>query len=153
MLPPMTTNHGAARRGAKGVIAEKARVVQPLGWPRPQGYAHAVVAAGRMVFIAGQVGWDPRSPSPKFPKGFAAQFDRALANVVDVLRESGGQPSDLARLTVYLVNKREYLASLKEVGAAWRRRVGRHFPALAVVEVSSLLHDSAKVEIEATAVL
>jgi enamine deaminase RidA (YjgF/YER057c/UK114 family) len=106
-----------------------------------------------MVFISGQVGWDPRSMSPRFAKGFAGQFDRALANVVEVLREAGGRPTDLVRVTIYVLQKKEYLAALREVGEAWRRRVGRHFPAITLVQVAGLLERAARVEIEATAVL
>jgi len=128
-------------------------IVHPLGWARPRGYANAVVARGRLVFVAGQIGWDPTAPKPKLAKTFAAQFDQALANVVAVVREAGGRPEDLARLTIFVDDKKEYLASLKQVGQAWRRRVGRHYPAMSLVEVSALLEKGAKVEIEATAVL
>lgn len=129
------------------------RVVQPFSWARPKGYSNGVVAEGRLVFIAGQVGWDPRSPKPKFAKGFAAQFDQALLNVVELVREAGGTPEDLVRMTIYVTDKSEYLAALKDVGAAWRRRVGRTYPAMALIEVSALVEDAAKVEIEATAVI
>jgi enamine deaminase RidA (YjgF/YER057c/UK114 family) len=129
------------------------RLVQPLGWVRPSGYSNAVVASGQLVFISGQVGWDPRSLAPRFPKGFAAQFDRALANLLEVLREAGGRPADLVRVTIYVLEKKEYLASLREVGEAWRRRIGRHFPAITLIQVAGLLERAARVEIEATAVL
>jgi enamine deaminase RidA (YjgF/YER057c/UK114 family) len=129
------------------------QIVQPLGWARPRGYANGIAATGRILFVAGQVGWDPTSRKPKFAKTFAAQFDQALANVVAVVREAGGRPEDLARLTIYVTKKAEYVAAAKAVGASWRRRVGRHYPAMALVEVKSLLEPSAKVEIEATAVL
>lgn len=129
------------------------QIVQPLGWARPRGYSNGVAATGRVLFVAGQIGWDPTSSRPKFPKTFAGQFDQALANVVAVVREAGGRPEDLARLTIYVTSKTEYLAAAKAVGASWRRRVGRHYPAMALVEVKSLLERSAKVEIEATAVL
>jgi enamine deaminase RidA (YjgF/YER057c/UK114 family) len=128
------------------------RIIQPLGWMRPKGYANAVLAEGRCLFIAGQVGWDPRGKA-RLPKGFVPQFDRALANVVEILREAGGWPSDLVRMTIYVVDKKEYLASQKSVGQSWIRRIGRHYPAMSLVEVSDLLEDGARVEIEATAVL
>lgn len=128
-------------------------IIQPLGWARPSGYANGVSARGRLVFVAGQIGWDPTSPKSKLPKTFAAQFDQALANVLAVVREAGGRPEDLARLTVFVKDKGEYAESLKQVGQAWRRRVGRHYPAMSLVEVSDLLEKGAKVEIEATAVL
>lgn len=132
---------------------QRSRVIQPLGWLRPKGYANGIVAEGRMLFIAGQLGCDPKIARPKFPKGFGPQFEQALANVLQVLCEAGGRPSDLVRLTVYVVDKREYLSFHKKVGDAWRRHIGHHFPAMALVEVSALLEDEAKVEIEATAVL
>lgn len=128
-------------------------LVQPLGWARPKGYSNGVVAKGKLVFVAGQIGWDPTSSKPKLGKTFAAQFDQALANAVAVVREAGGRPEDLARVTIYVSDKKEYLAAMKDVGAAWRRRVGRHYPAMSLVEVSALLEKGAKVEIEVTAVL
>jgi len=128
-------------------------LVQPLGWARPRGYANGVVAKGRMVFVAGQIGWDPTSSKPKLGKTFAAQFDQALANAVAVVRQAGGRPEDLARVTIYVSDKKEYLAALKQAGQAWKRRVGHHYPAMTLVEVSSLLEKGAKVEIEVTAVL
>jgi enamine deaminase RidA (YjgF/YER057c/UK114 family) len=106
-----------------------------------------------MVFVAGQIGWDPTSSKPKLGKTFAAQFDQALSNAVAVVRHAGGRPEDLARVTIYVADKKEYLAALKTVGQAWKRRVGHHYPAMTLVEVSSLLEKGAKVEIEATAVL
>jgi enamine deaminase RidA (YjgF/YER057c/UK114 family) len=133
--------------------SEKSRVIQPLGWMRPSGYANAILAEGRWLFIAGQVGWDPRSKNARLAKGFASQFDRALANVTEILREAGGSPTNLARMTVYVVDKKEYLAARKGVGQAWVRRIGRHYPAMSLVEVSDLLEKGARVEIEATAVL
>lgn len=129
------------------------QLVQPLGWARPRGYSNGVVAKGRMVFVAGQVGWDPTSSKPKLGKTFAAQFDQALSNALAVVREAGGRPEDLARVTIYVSDKKEYLASVKQVGQAWRKRVGHHYPAMTLVEVKSLLEKGAKVEIECTAVL
>lgn len=128
-------------------------VVQPLGWARPHGYANGILAEGRCVFIAGQVGWDPTSARPKFPKSFAAQFDQALCNVLAVLRAAGGTPDALARVTLYVTNRAEYLAASRAIGESWRRRVGRHYPAMSLIVVKALLAPAAKVEIEATAVL
>ncbi|MBX5480536.1 MAG: RidA family protein [Myxococcaceae bacterium] len=128
-------------------------IIQPEGWAKPRGYANGVVAEGRVLFVAGQIGWDPTSETPKFPATFAGQFDQALANVVAVVRAAGGRPEQVTRMTVYVTDKREYLGSLKEVGAAWRKHFGRHYPAMALVVVAALLEDQAKVEIEATAVL
>jgi len=127
--------------------------VQPLGWARPRGYSNGIIGEGRILFVAGQVGWDPRSSKPKFPKTFAEQFDQALCNVCDVVREAGATPSALARVTLYVTDKREYVKALKAVGEAWKKRIGRHYPAMTLVEVSALLEPAAKVEIEATAVL
>ena len=127
--------------------------VQPEGWARPRGYSNGMVAEGRMVFVAGQVGWDPTSAAPKFPPTFAAQFGQALSNVLAVMKAAGGGPEHIVRFTVYVTDKREYLIALKEVGEAWRQHMGKHFPTMALVQVAGLVEDEAKVEIEATAVL
>lgn len=129
------------------------RAVSPPSWVAPKGYANGIVAEGKLLFVAGQIGWDPTKVRPTFPKSFAAQFEQALRNMVDVVRAAGGQPSDLARVTVYVVDKKDYLRSLKAVGAAWKMHVGRYWPAMTLVEVSALLEPKAKVEIEGTAVL
>ena len=128
-------------------------VIQPKGWARPRGYVNGMVATGRFLSIAGQVGWDPQNPVPTFPATFGAQFDRALENVLAVLREAGGQPEHLTRMTIYVTDKHEYLEALADVGAAWRKHFGKHYPAMALVQVAGLLEDKAKVEIEADAVL
>ena len=128
-------------------------VVHPLGWVRSRGYANAILAEGRVLFIAGQVGWDPSSIKPRLPKSFLDQFDQALSNVLDVLRAAGGRPEDLARVNLYVTDRDEYNAALKEIGGCWRRRVGRHYPAMTLIVVKDLLEPGAKVEIEATAVL
>lgn len=128
-------------------------IVQPEGWAPPKGYSNGVLASGQLLFIAGQVGWDPRAPTPRFPPRFAEQFDLALANVLEVLDQAGGRPEELCRLTIYVTDKREYLAAREACGAAWRHRVGSVYPAMTLVEVRGLLADEAKVELEATAVL
>jgi enamine deaminase RidA (YjgF/YER057c/UK114 family) len=128
-------------------------IVQPDGWVPPRGYANGVVATGRMLFTGGMVGWDPTSAEPTFPPTFEAQFDQALSNVMAVVQKAGGTASDVVRMTVYVTDKREYLASLKAVGAAWKKHLGRHYPAMALVQVAALVEDAAKVEIEVTAVL
>ncbi len=128
-------------------------VIQPKGWAKPRGYANGIAASGRFVFIAGQVGWDPVNPVPTFPSTFVEQFDRALGNVMAVLLEAGGKPEHLANMTVYVTDKHEYIDALVEVGAAWRKHVGKHYPAMALVQVAALLDDRAKVEIQAHAVL
>lgn len=129
------------------------KTVQPEGWARPRGYANGIVAEGKMLFVAGQIGWDPTSEAPKFPATFAEQFDQALANVVAVVKAGGGDPSQVVRLTVYVTDKQEYLGSLKAVGDAWKKHMGKNFPAMALVQVAALVEDLARVEIEATAVL
>lgn len=128
--------------------------IQPAGWARPRGYANGIVAeGGRTLFVAGQIGWDPTSETPRFPPTFAAQFDAALANVLAVVKEAGGTPQDLVRCTVYVTDKQAYRAATMEIGLSWRRQVGAHYPAMALVVVAALLEDDAQVEIEATAVL
>lgn len=129
------------------------QAVQPIGWARPRGYVNGILAEGRLLFVAGQVGWNPQLSSPKFPKGFAEQFERALLNVLTVVREAGGRPTDLVRLTLFVTDKKEYLSAAKRLGEIWKRHLGRHYPAMTVVEVSALLETAAKVEIEATAML
>ena len=129
------------------------QVIQPKGWAKPRGYANGIVATGKQVFIAGQVGWDPVNSVPTFPATFVEQFERALGNVIAVLLEAGGKPEHLVDMTVYVTNKHEYIDALPEVGAAWRKHVGKHYPAMALVVVAGLLDDRAKVEIQARAVL
>jgi enamine deaminase RidA (YjgF/YER057c/UK114 family) len=125
--------------------------LQPPGWPQPRGYANGVAAEGRIVFVAGQVGWDETGAFPA--RDLAGQVRRALENVLAVVAQSGGGPEHVARMTWYLVDREDYLASQKAIGAAYREVMGRHFPAMAVVVVAGLLETDAKVEIEATAVL
>jgi len=134
-------------------MTNSTRTVHPLGWAKARGYAHGIIAQGRFLFVAGQIGWDPQPRSPKLPRGFADQFGRALDNVLCVVREAGGTPADLARMTIYVTSKKEYLASQKRIGEIWQRKVGRHYPAMTLVEVSALLEPGAKLELEATAVL
>lgn len=128
-------------------------IVQPEGWVAPKGYVNGMVATGRFLFIGGQIGWNPRSPTPQFPPTFAGQFEQALSNVCEILTAAGGKPEHLVRLTVYVTDKRAYLDALKPIGAAWRKLLGRHYPAMALVQVTALVEDLAQVEIEATAVL
>jgi len=127
------------------------KVLQPAEWARAKGYANGIAARGTQVFIAGQIGWDA---GQKFPSlALAPQVRTALANVVRVLEEAGGRPEHIVRLTWYLTSRREYLDQLAEIGAGYREVMGRHYPAMSVVEVSALIEADAKVEIEATAVL
>jgi enamine deaminase RidA (YjgF/YER057c/UK114 family) len=129
------------------------RTIQPLGWARSRGYSHGWLAQGQVLFIAGQIGSNPRLGSPKLPKGFAEQFEQALANVLSVVREAGGRPEDLVRLTIYVTDVKDYEAAAKKLGVIWRRHMGRHYPAMTLLEVSKLLESAAQVEIEGTAVL
>ena len=126
--------------------------LQPAGWAPPRGYANGVAACGRVVFVAGQIGWDPAT-GEVVGGGFVAQAAKALENVVAVLREAGAEPRHVARMTWFVTDRAAYLAGARELGAAYREIFGRHFPAMSVVVVAGLLEEGAKVEIEATAVV
>lgn len=128
------------------------RFLEPEGWPRPSGYSNGVLAHGRQVFIAGQVGWNPRSGEFE-SASLVEQVAQALKNVLAVLAQANGRPEHIARMTWYLTSRTEYLAHLKEIGAAYRTVMGKHFPAMTAVEVTALIEGQAKVEIEATAVI
>jgi enamine deaminase RidA (YjgF/YER057c/UK114 family) len=125
--------------------------ILPAGWPRPKGYANGVVAKGRTLHIAGMIGWDAQCVF--HTDDFAAQARQALQNIADVLREAGGKPQDIVRMTWYVTDKREYLAAGREIGRAFREVIGHYDIAMTAVEVKALIEDCAKVEIEATAVL
>lgn len=127
--------------------------VDPPGLAKAVGYSHGVLApaGARHLFLAGQIGWD--ADERLVGSGFAEQFEQALANLVAVVREAGGAPDGLAQLTVFVTDKQEYLESRKELGAIWKRHVGRTWPAMALVEVAALLEDGAKVEIQGTAIV
>ena len=129
------------------------KLINPDALGKPRGYANGVLAEtpGRLLFVAGQVGWD--ETQSVVSDNFVEQFERALANVIAVVTEAGGSADQIARLVLYVTNKAEYLKSLSEVGDCYRARMGKHFPAMVLVEVKSLLDDKAKVEIEAIAVL
>jgi enamine deaminase RidA (YjgF/YER057c/UK114 family) len=126
------------------------RVLQPAGWPRPKGYANGIVAEGRQVFVAGQIGWDEQQ---QFPRTLAEQVRQTLKNIVTVLREADARPEHVVRLTWYVTSRDEYHAELQQIGDAYREVMGRHFPTMAVVQVVALMEANAKVEIEATAVV
>ena len=128
------------------------RILEPEGWPRPSGYSNGVLAQGRQVFIAGQVGWNPRSGQFESER-LVDQVTQALKNVLAVLAQADGRPEHIARMTWYLTSRADYLANLKEIGATYREVMGKHFPAMTAVEVSALIEAQAKVEIEATAVI
>jgi enamine deaminase RidA (YjgF/YER057c/UK114 family) len=129
------------------------KTINPESLGRPRGYSNGVLAPthARLLFIAGQVAWDGQQRIVS--DDFVEQFDRALRNVLEVVSEAGGAPEDLARLVIYVTDKREYAARTAEVGERWRALMGRHYPAMALVEVKSLLDDAAKIEIEGVAVL
>lgn len=124
--------------------------LHPEGWPAPRGYSNGMMGRGRIVLVGGQVGWDSAG---HFPAGLVAQVRQALANILAVLREAGGGPEHIGRLTWYVVDMDEYRASLKELGPVYREVMGRHFPAMALVQVVALVEPDARVEIEATAIL
>jgi len=127
------------------------QVILPEGWPRPRGYANAVVARGRLLSIAGMIGWDAQG---RFHSDdFGEQAWQALRNVADVLRAAGAKPENIVRMTWYVTDKREYLAAGRRVGAAFRELIGHYDIAMTAVEVKALIEDRAKVEIEVTAVL
>ncbi len=125
-------------------------VLHPAGWPRPKGFANGIFARGEMVFVGGMIGQDSQG---RFAEGFVAQMKLALANIAAVLKEAGAAPQHIVRLTWYVRDIDEYLVDLPALGAAYREVMGRHFPAMAVVEVSRLVEPQARLEIEATAVL
>ena len=126
--------------------------IHPTGWLRPNGYAHAMSAEGRVIAIAGQVGWNPKNGAID-SDDFATQCAQALRNVVDALWAAGAGPEHLVRLTWFITSKAEYMSSRELLGVAYREIMGRNYPAMSVVVVAGLLEDRAKVEIEATAVI
>jgi len=128
-----------------------ASFVNPPTLAPPRGYSNGVAyPSGRILFVAGQIGW---RVDGTFEEGMAAQFDRALANVLEVVVAAGGAAEHIGRLTIYVIDKQAYLAATKAIGAAYRAHMGKHYPAMALVQVAALLEDRALVEIEATAVL
>jgi enamine deaminase RidA (YjgF/YER057c/UK114 family) len=128
------------------------QILQPPEWARPKGFANGIsVRGGTTVYIAGQIGW---TADQRFAeKSFAGQFRQALANIVAVLAQAGGRPEHLVRLTWYVLDKEEYLGALRDVGAAYRELIGRHYPTMTVVQVGGLIEPEARLEIEATAVI
>jgi enamine deaminase RidA (YjgF/YER057c/UK114 family) len=127
------------------------RVVHPEGWAPAKGYANGMAGQGEVLFVAGQIAWDAQGVIVS--EDFATQFDQALANVVAVVEAAGGTVTDIARMTVYVTDLNEYRAAARTIGQHWRARLGKHFPAMAMVQVAGLLEPGAKVEIEANAVL
>jgi enamine deaminase RidA (YjgF/YER057c/UK114 family) len=127
------------------------QILQPPGWARAKGFSNGIACEGKLVFIAGQVGWTGQGEWKE--RSFAGQFRQTLQNILDVLKEANGRPEHIVRLTWYVLDKNEYLGALKDVGAAYRELMGRHYPTMAVVQVSGLVEDEARLEIEATAVI
>ena len=125
--------------------------IQPKHWAAPKGYSNGVIATGRQLFIAGQVGWNAQGQFES--DDFVVQIEQALKNIVEVLEAAGGKPSDLVRINWYVTDKAAYVARQREIGEAYRRVIGRNFPAMTLLVVAGLLEPRAKVEIEATAVL
>ncbi len=126
-------------------------IINPAGWPAPRGFSNGIVAEGRMLFVAGQIGWDEKGVLVS--DRMADQFDRALANVLAIVNAAGGKPTSIVRLTIFVTDKAAYIAARPEIGDRYRAHMGRHYPAMTLVEVSALLEPGALVEIEATAVL
>jgi enamine deaminase RidA (YjgF/YER057c/UK114 family) len=127
------------------------RILLPEGWPRPKGYAHGILARGTMIFTGGIIGWDEhdRFAGPDI----ARQFDRILINTVATLAAGGARPDHIVRMTWYVTSRDDYAAALPEIGASYRHHIGRHYPAMAVVEIAALVERDAVIEIETTAVI
>jgi enamine deaminase RidA (YjgF/YER057c/UK114 family) len=132
-------------------MPEGLTILQPSGWARPRGYSNGVAARGRLVFVAGQIGWDAQCRLVS--ADFADQTRQALSNVVAVLREADAGAQHIARMTWYVTDKAEYLAAAKAIGQAYRDIIGSHYPAMTALQVPALIEDGAKVEIEVTAVV
>jgi enamine deaminase RidA (YjgF/YER057c/UK114 family) len=132
-------------------MSESPQFLHPKNWKQPKGFANGIVAEGRVVFLAGQVGWNAEQRFDS--KDFVEQTRQALANIVTLVGAAGGKPEHIVRLTWYVTDKKEYVSRLPEIGAAYRSVMGRHFPTMTLVQVVALVEDLAKVEIEATAVI
>jgi len=127
------------------------KVLQPPNWPRPKGYSNGISAKGRMIFTAGIVGWDEHESFPDYT--LHGQFARALTNTLEILAQDGAGPQHIVRMTCYVTDRHEYVNSRDEIGVAWKEIMGANYPAMALVEVKSLVESAAKVEIETTAVV
>jgi enamine deaminase RidA (YjgF/YER057c/UK114 family) len=132
-------------------MSQTPQILQPPRWARAKGFSNGIAASGRLVFIAGQVGWTGQGEWKE--KSFAGQFRQTIQNILDILAEARGKPEHIVRLTWYVLDRDEYLGSLKEIGAAYRELMGKHYPTMAVVQVSGLVERNARLEIEATAVI
>ena len=144
-MSTMTKPEAVATAATNGL-----QVLQPSGWPQPKGYANGIMAEGRLVVTGGVVGWDVAG---RFGDGFVAQVRQTLENIVAILAEGGARPDHLVRLTWYVVDMDEYITNLKALGKAYREVLGTHYPSMALVQVVRLVEPSARVEIEATAVV
>jgi enamine deaminase RidA (YjgF/YER057c/UK114 family) len=127
------------------------KFLQPSTWPQPKGYSNGVVANGRTVFLSGMIGWD--ATGKLVSNDFVGQTRQALRNIVVLLSEAGAKPIDVVRMNWYVLDKKEYTGSLKEIGVVYREIMGRHYPAMTAIQVVSLVEDGARVEIEVTAVV
>ena len=127
------------------------KFLQPSNWPRPKGYSNGVAAKGRTVFLSGMIGWD--ATGKLVAEDFVGQTRQALCNIVALLSEAGAKPADIVRMNWYVLDKKEYTGSFKELGVVYREIIGRHYPAMTAVQVSGLVEDGARVEIEVTAVV
>lgn len=127
------------------------KILQPEGWPRPKGYANGIAANGTLVFTAGVVGWNENEEFAA--KDLCGQFEQALSNTLAILEQADAIPGHIVRMTWYVTDKQEYVENLAAIGAIWRRKLGKVFPCIACVEVSGLVEDEARIEIETTAVI
>jgi enamine deaminase RidA (YjgF/YER057c/UK114 family) len=127
------------------------KVLQPEGWVKPVGYSNGVAAKGRLVFVAGQIGWNARGEFET--DDFVGQFRQCLKNIVAVLAEAGAEPAHITSMTWYFIDKQDYLTNLKAIGAAYRGVIGRHYPAMTAMQIAALIEDRAKIEIQAMAVV
>jgi enamine deaminase RidA (YjgF/YER057c/UK114 family) len=127
------------------------QILQPPGWARPRGYSNGILTRGQLVFVAGQIGWDAQCQFQT--KDLTGQVRQALENVVAVLAQAGARPEHIVRMTWYVTDKHEYIAAYRSIGTVYRQVIGPHYPVMTAVQVSALLEDQAKVEIEATAVI
>ena len=127
------------------------RILQPHGWPRPRGYSNGIEAEGKIVFVAGQIGWDETGAFKT--SSFGGQFRQAIVNTLAVLREAGAGPEHVTRMTWFVTSRDEYSSSLSELGAAWRELMGKNYPTMSVIIVSGLVEPQAKIEIETSAVV
>lgn len=150
MTTPKSPQLAVLPTAAEDETRTRAQVLQPSGWPVPKGYANGMAAEGRIVVTGGVIGWDAEE---RLAEGFVAQVRQTLGNIAAILAEAGAQPEHLVRLTWYVVDMDEYLTNLKELGKAYRSIFGAHYPAMALVQVVRLVEKTARVEIEATAVI